>query len=112
MPASDPRRPATIAGLLRLTVRAADGTAIGRIHDVRLARTADDPAPWAETEIAAIIVDDRRAGSLLGYDRREQHGPALLRIIVRAAHRQIRIFAITQIELDSEESGAIHARLR
>jgi hypothetical protein len=37
--------------------------------------------------IAALIVNGRRTGSLLGYDRRSQQGPWLIRSVVKRLHR-------------------------
>jgi hypothetical protein len=38
--------------------------------------------------VAALIVSAGHTGSLLGYDRRKQQGPWLVRIIVQFLHRQ------------------------
>jgi len=57
-----------------------DGRPAGHLNDVRLERTD------AGLRIAGLVIGDRHAGSLLGYDRRPDQGPWLIRSVVRRLH--------------------------
>lgn len=76
--------PPRVGDLLGMSVLDADGADLGRVSDLRVAWTAGRPAPPVVT---GLIVGPGRAGSMLGYDRRQEQGPALLRAIVRRRHR-------------------------
>jgi hypothetical protein len=41
--------------------------------------------------IDSLLVSRHHTGSALGYDRRKQHGPWLIRAIVRWLHRHMRV---------------------
>lgn len=61
----------------------ADGGELGHVNDVRVVRRPGGALPVVD----GIVVGDRHAGSLLGYDRRPEQGPWLVRVVVRRLHR-------------------------
>lgn len=68
--------------LLGMAVRV-DGDRVGRVLDVRLApRRAE-----GRLILKSLIVGRGRPGSLLGYDRGDFNGPALVQAAVRMLHR-------------------------
>ena len=76
--------------LLGATVASSDGTVIGHVNDVRLAPRASVRGIRAELGVEGLVISDRHAGSMLGYDRRSDQGPRLIRFIVRRIHRNAR----------------------
>jgi hypothetical protein len=56
----------------------------------------------AAPRVHQLIVSRRRVGSLLGYDRSEQQGPWLVRIIVRRLHRQLVFIPWENIEVGDD----------
>lgn len=79
-----------ISDLLGARVSAPDGRRIGHVNDVRLAPGPALRGLRAELVVEGIVVADRHAGSMLGYDRRADQGPWLVRTIVRRVHRNAR----------------------
>lgn len=73
--ATPPRR---LSALLRMTVETSAGPDHHHILDVRL----DD-----SQRVVGLVVGRGRPGSLLGYDRNGDQGPALVRHVVRRLHR-------------------------
>jgi sporulation protein YlmC with PRC-barrel domain len=72
--------------LLGADVALADGKQVGRVNDVRLAG-----GPGLQDYVVdGFVVGAHGEGSLLGYDRRAVRGPWLLRVLVRAANREVR----------------------
>ncbi len=72
-----------LGDLLGAVVVLTDGRQVGHVNDVRLAGR-----PYLQDYLVEGIVVGRRAeGSLLGYDRREVHGPWLVRVVVGWANR-------------------------
>jgi PRC-barrel domain len=76
--------------LLGLPVVAPDGRRLGYVNDVRLSPGPAVRGLHAELVVDGLVVADRHAGSLLGYDRRAEQGPWLVRWAVRALHRKAR----------------------
>jgi sporulation protein YlmC with PRC-barrel domain len=74
--------------LLGAAVQGADGRVLGRVNDVRLSRTGRGPGGLGELQVVGLVVSDRHAGSMLGYDRRPAQGPWLVRVVVRFLHRR------------------------
>jgi hypothetical protein len=70
-----------------MTVLSRDGSVLGRLNDVRLAPTRKVQGVTAELVVDGLVVADRHAGSLLGYDRRSAQGPWLVRRAVQLLHR-------------------------
>lgn len=75
-----------VGDLLGMNVLGAAGHSLGVINDLRVSWRKDAHAR-NEFVVAALIVGPGRAGGLLGYDRRQEQGPALVRAIVRRLHR-------------------------
>jgi hypothetical protein len=74
--------------LLGLPVVSTDGRRLGHVNDVRLAPGAAVRGALAELVVGGLVVADRHAGSLLGYDRAREQGPWLVRTVVRLLHRR------------------------
>jgi hypothetical protein len=79
-----------ISDLLGATVTAQDGRDIGHVNDVRLAPGQAVRGLQAELVVDGLVISDRHAGSMLGYDRRAEQGPWLVRAVVRRLHRNAR----------------------
>jgi sporulation protein YlmC with PRC-barrel domain len=77
--------------LIGQPVTTTGATALGIVSDIRC--TLDGPLRGALClpRVSHLVVSARHTGSLLGYDRREQQGPWLIRVIVRRLHRNITI---------------------
>jgi sporulation protein YlmC with PRC-barrel domain len=89
LPSDVVKRPSAtrrIQDLLGAQVRSTAGRELGHVNDVRLVR-GDQADPTSRLVVDGLVVADRHAGSLLGYDRKPDQGPVLLRLLVRALHR-------------------------
>jgi hypothetical protein len=73
--------------ILGMDVVAADGRRIGHVNDLRLAPTGAVEGAMARLVVDGLVVAGRHAGSMLGYDRRAEQGPRLIRWAVRGLHR-------------------------
>jgi hypothetical protein len=60
---------------------------IGVVTDLRCVQDGPLRGSMQAPRIAALIISTRHTGSMLGYDRRSQQGPWLIRLIVRFLHR-------------------------
>ena len=76
-----------LGDLLGFTVRTASGRALGHVNDVRLAPTSVVHGVFPELVTDGLVVAGRHAASMLGYDRRAEQGPWLVRKAVRWLHR-------------------------
>jgi len=72
--------------LLGCHVRFADGRDGELVIDATLART-DSGDPSSQLRVKGLVIGRRRPGTLFGYHRHPNQGPWLLRIVVRALHR-------------------------
>ena len=79
--------PHRMGDLLGFTVRTASGRSLGHVNDLRLAPTAVVQGVFPELVTEGLVVDGRHAASMLGYDRRAEQGPWLVRKLVRRLHR-------------------------
>lgn len=79
-----------ISNLLGARVTTSEGRSIGHVNDVRLDPGHRLRGVRAELVIEGLVVSDRHPGSLLGYDRRADQGPWLVRKVVRRLHRNAR----------------------
>jgi hypothetical protein len=57
------------------------------VTDLRCVQDGPVRGVLAAPRVDALLVSRRHTGSLLGYDRRAQQGPWLVRIVVRWLHR-------------------------
>jgi sporulation protein YlmC with PRC-barrel domain len=80
----------TLNDLLGCDVLTDDGTKLGHVIDIRL-KTAGRDQPVQVLPFDALIVSRRRTGSLFGYERRREQGPALLAYFFRKIHRDTRL---------------------
>ena len=71
--------------LLGLPVLHSAGRRIGLVADLRCAKEAAPDGSWGQLRVESLVVDRRRIGSRLGYDRQER-SPALIRVIIRRLH--------------------------
>ncbi|MDQ1585075.1 MAG: hypothetical protein QOJ90_1220 [Actinomycetota bacterium] len=96
-----------LSELLRLPVVDEDGRELGHVNDVRLAPTGRVNGVFTELAAVALIVADRHSGSLLGYDRRADQGPWLVRVIVRALHRHAGLVRWSSVQRVDWAAGRI-----
>jgi sporulation protein YlmC with PRC-barrel domain len=73
--------------LIGLGVYDATGERLGIVTDLRCVQDGPLRGSMQAPRIAALIVSRRHTGSLLGYDRRAQQGPWLIRVLVQRLHR-------------------------
>ncbi|WP_051551266.1 hypothetical protein [Nocardioides sp. URHA0020] len=90
----DALRLGTLTGM---DVLGPDGTRIGRVLDARF--QADH---HGRLVLVSLIVGHGRPGSLLGYDRRGDIGPRLVRVVVRRLHRHTVIAGAADAEISWE----------
>ena len=73
--------------LLGMSVISATGRVLGQVNDVRV-RAPAGTVGYGGLVVDGLVVAQHDTGSLLGYDRRPQQGPALIRAIVARLHRR------------------------
>ncbi len=73
--------------LIGLDVVAADGRRVGVVTDLRCVQDGPLRGTMQAPRVSALITSTRHTGSWLGYDRRRQQGPWLIRVIVQLLHR-------------------------
>jgi sporulation protein YlmC with PRC-barrel domain len=74
--------------LIGLAVHGADGRRLGVVTDLRCVQDGPLRGGMQAPRITALIISSRHTGSLLGYERRRQQGPWLIRTIVQLLHRR------------------------
>jgi sporulation protein YlmC with PRC-barrel domain len=72
--------------LLGMNVISATGESLGQVNDVRV-RAPSGTIGYGALVVDGLVVAQHETGSLLGYDRRSQQGPLLIRAIVGFLHR-------------------------
>jgi hypothetical protein len=87
-----------LSDLLGARVTTPEGRELGHINDVRLAPGQSIHGLRAELLVAGLVISDRHAGSMLGYDRRADQGPWLVRKLVRRLHRHAGYLPWTAIQ--------------
>jgi hypothetical protein len=97
-----------LSELLGLPVEGPDGRRLGEVGDVRLTRTAGRSGP-VQLVAEGLVVGGGHPGSLLGYDRRGEQGPALVRAVVRWLHRDARYLAWPLVRRIDWERGVVVA---
>jgi hypothetical protein len=88
--------------LIGLPVLDRSGQHLGIVTDLRCVQDGPLRGAMAAPRVHAVIVSRRHTGALLGYDRRDQQGPWLIRIIIRWLHRRLRIIDWEDLDLDGE----------
>ena len=73
--------------LIGLEVRDSGGEPLGVVTDIRCVQDGPLRGSMSAPRVAALLVSGHHTGSLLGYDRRRQQGPWLIRMIIRRLHR-------------------------
>jgi hypothetical protein len=91
--------------LLQMPVQDLDGVRLGRILDVRLERDGSDPGE--RIRVVGLVVGRGRPGSYLGYDRRPDMGPWLVRTVVRRLHRHSAYAALDDLHELDWDAGVI-----
>lgn len=75
------------------------GERVGRVLDARF-----EPGPEGSLVLCSLIIGHGRPGSLLGYDRRSDQGPWLVRTVVRRLHRHTVIAGADAAEISWADS--------
>jgi hypothetical protein len=75
--------------LIGQDVIAHDGRKLGIVTDLRCVQDGPLRGAMRAPRVNALIVSARHTGSLLGYDRRGQLGPWMIRAIVKRLHRHL-----------------------
>jgi len=83
--------------LIGIDVVDSAGEHVGVVTDLRCVQDGPLRGAMCAPRVTGLVVSPHHAGSTLGYDRREQQGPWLLRVIVRALHRNMRIVPWAQV---------------
>jgi len=93
-----------LGSLAGMTVEEPDGRKVGQVLDARFEPNGD-----GALVLRSLLVGRGGPGSLLGYDRRADQGPLIVRRIIRLWHRDTRVvdIASAQILWNNE-----HVRLR
>jgi len=87
-----------LSDLLGASVTTPEGRQIGHVNDVRLGPGALVRGVRAELVVEGLVISNRHAGSMLGYDRRADQGPWLVRTLVRLLHRHACYLPWTAVE--------------
>jgi hypothetical protein len=95
----NPSNPAAyrLSELLGASVVTVGGQQLGHVNDVRLAPSPNVRGVRAQLVVDGLVLADRHAGSMLGYDRRSDQGPWLVRLLVRRLHRNARYLPWTAV---------------
>lgn len=107
-PSSDPVR-RRLSSLLGLKVVGPSGEHLGYVNDVRAVLPAGTSGYTAMT-LEGLVVSHRTAGSLLGYDRRAEQGPAAVRALVGFLHRHATYAAWDTLDEIDLDAGRIRLR--
>jgi sporulation protein YlmC with PRC-barrel domain len=81
----------TLAGM---SVQEPDGRQVGHVLDARF-----EPTDNGDLVLRSLLVGRGGPGSLLGYDRRADQGPVMVRSIVRLWHRDTRVVDIDSAQI-------------
>jgi hypothetical protein len=83
---------------LRRPVYDSTGAALGYVTDLRCVQDGPLRGAMCAPRVHALVVSRHRVGSLLGYDRREQQGPWLIRVIVGRLHRNLQVIPWSAVD--------------
>jgi hypothetical protein len=80
-----------LSDLLHAEVFGPDDERLGRVLDVRMVQDGPLLEPWgAAFRVHGLIVGPRIAGTMLGFERAQVHGPALLKALFHSVERHAR----------------------
>jgi hypothetical protein len=96
--------------LLGMRVEFSDGRAGDQVTDVRLVAGDRVRGSLSELVVEGMVIGRRRPGTLLGYDRRPQQGPWMVRVIMRFVHRHTGYAEWSDIERLDWQSRTVHLR--
>jgi hypothetical protein len=68
-----------------------DGHHVGVVTDLRCVQDGPLRGTMAAPRLDALLVTPRHTGALLGYHRPTQHGPWLIRTLIKRLHRHARL---------------------
>lgn len=102
--------PRQLHELIGVPVRFANGEPAGYVNDVRLAPSQRVRGPLSELVTDGLVIGARKHGTLLGYDRKREQGPLIVRAAVLALHRHSGYVPWTSVS-DVDPDGAL-VRLR
>jgi sporulation protein YlmC with PRC-barrel domain len=100
-----------MSDLLGSRVLAADGTALGKVREVRIVQ--DGPliaGVQAAMRVDALIVGPRSLGLRLGYATAQVHGPWLLAKLFRRAERRVRTVPYADVDRWDDAERVVHLR--
>ena len=80
-----------------------DGEQVGRVIDARF-ESADTGEDEPRLVLCSLLVGHGRPGSMLGYDRRAEQGPWLVRAVVRWLHRHTVIVGAEDVDIDWDDA--------
>jgi len=83
------------------------GRRLGVVTDLRCVQDGPLRGAMAAPRVRCLIVSRRRVGSMLGYDRRGQQGPWLVRLFVRWLHRDLLIVPWETAQLTDGPDGKL-----
>lgn len=96
--------------LLGMRIRFADGRDGDQVVDARLAPSGRVPGPLAELVVDGLVVGRMRPGTLFGYDRHPDQGPAMIRALVRWLHRDTGYLRWSDVDHVDWDAGVVHVR--
>lgn len=94
--------------MMGMQVRSASGTPLGQVNDLRLAPGQRVTGVMAELLVDGLVVAHRHTGSMLGYDRRVEQGPWLVRSLVRRLHRHTGYLPMAAVTSIDWEARVVH----
>lgn len=83
--------------LIGMEVVDSAGAGVGVVTDLRCVQDGPLRGAMCLPRVHALVISRYHVGSTLGYDRRPQQGPWLLRTIVRTLHRGLTVVPWSQV---------------
>jgi hypothetical protein len=107
---TSPERAHRVGDLMGMAVVLGSGRTAGKVGDVRVVAPAGTLG-YGGLVIEGLVVSHRSAGSMLGYDRRREQGPWLVRKIVQRLHRHAGYVSWTSVEEVEWSTGRVKLRV-
>jgi PRC-barrel domain protein len=73
------------------------GTRIGLVRDLLCVQDGPPRGQMATFRVDTLVVSPRATGAYLGYHRRQQRGPWLVRVLIERLHRHARLVPWTAV---------------